>query len=131
MKSTNLRPLRSIVQRISMHCSFACCVFFNVKVGTPSLEAAPICCWSIRCDKATADSRIPLYIGSPDKSDLDCCPSHCIQVGSADEAESQYRIGIRAIRESRLSYLPQPDARLQRDLYDRPKHPLRCSSHLW
>ena len=50
-----------------------------------------------------------------------------VQVGPADQAEGQKRIGIRAFGQRFLRELPQLDAGLQRNLDDRPHHRLRAA----
>ena len=39
-------------QLISIRRGWACWTFFKDSVNTPSFSVAPICCWSIMCDKA-------------------------------------------------------------------------------
>ena len=56
--------------------------------------------------------------------------THVVQVGPADLAECQKRIGIEALGQRLFRELPELDARLQRDLDDGSEYRLRSSDDI-
>ena len=58
------------------------------------------------------------------------CSVHIVQVGPANQAECQKRIGIEALRQSLFRELPELNTRFQRDFDDGSEHRLRAADNI-